>query len=205
MSDFRDIMRRNWEILDLEKVQDHWYERAILRSDPLLTHNPSRCCGDEPWLFRERWEKLFEDFCDVPQEKFDPSRVSEIIPFQTLPFPHSSVFRFLNCMIQSNTALCTIARSSSPSLMRTVPMRAGPRARIEDFMSSTLVQRHFSILSLLRSTVSSPTKSASSSLSTHLFSFPYQIISQGGNRYPHFVALAQERRGRPRGCQGQWW
>ncbi|OCH90971.1 cortical actin cytoskeleton protein asp1 [Obba rivulosa] len=60
LSMFRDIMRRNWEILDVDKIQERW------------------CCGDEPWLFRERWEKLFEDFCDVKQEKFDPSRVSEL-------------------------------------------------------------------------------------------------------------------------------
>ncbi|PCH41533.1 hypothetical protein WOLCODRAFT_69760 [Wolfiporia cocos MD-104 SS10] len=60
LRDFRDIMRRNWETLDVNKIQERW------------------CCGDEPWLFRERWEKLFEDFCDVKQEKFDPSRVSEL-------------------------------------------------------------------------------------------------------------------------------
>ena len=60
LSTFRDIMRRNWETIDVDKIQERW------------------CCGDEPWLFRERWEKLFEDFCDVKQEKFDPSRVSEL-------------------------------------------------------------------------------------------------------------------------------
>ncbi|OJT08007.1 Inositol hexakisphosphate and diphosphoinositol-pentakisphosphate kinase [Trametes pubescens] len=60
LSKFRDIMRRNWETEDVDRIQERW------------------CCGDEPWLFRERWEKLFEDFCDVKQEKFDPSRVSEL-------------------------------------------------------------------------------------------------------------------------------
>ncbi|KII94765.1 hypothetical protein PLICRDRAFT_660117 [Plicaturopsis crispa FD-325 SS-3] len=60
LSSFRVIMNHNFENMDVEKIQERW------------------CCGDEPWLFRERWEKLFEDFCDVEQKKFDPSRVSEL-------------------------------------------------------------------------------------------------------------------------------
>ncbi|KAH8105027.1 histidine phosphatase superfamily-domain-containing protein [Phellopilus nigrolimitatus] len=60
LSSFRDIMKHNFDSLDVDKIQERW------------------CCGDEPWLFRERWEKLFEDFCNVKQEKFDPSRVSEL-------------------------------------------------------------------------------------------------------------------------------
>ncbi|KAF7301660.1 Inositol hexakisphosphate and diphosphoinositol-pentakisphosphate kinase [Mycena indigotica] len=60
LSSFRGTMHKNFENMDVDKIQERW------------------CCGDEPWLFRERWEKLFEDFCDVEQKKFDPSRVSEL-------------------------------------------------------------------------------------------------------------------------------
>ncbi|KAF8320674.1 cortical actin cytoskeleton protein asp1 [Clavulina sp. PMI_390] len=60
LSECRDTMKRNFENMDVNQIQTRW------------------CCQDEPWLFRERWEKLFEDFCDVKQEKFDPSRVSEL-------------------------------------------------------------------------------------------------------------------------------
>jgi hypothetical protein len=58
MTELREIMRRNYENGVAEKIQQRW------------------CSGDSGWLFRERWEKLFDDFVGIKQEKFDPSRVS---------------------------------------------------------------------------------------------------------------------------------
>ena len=60
LTELRAIMRRNYENGNMDKVQTRW------------------CSGDSAWLFKERWEKIFDDWVGVKQEKFDPSRVSEL-------------------------------------------------------------------------------------------------------------------------------
>ncbi|KAJ3197002.1 hypothetical protein HK101_006661 [Irineochytrium annulatum] len=61
LSRIRDIMRTNMEEeQEIATLQDKW------------------CCAESPYLFKERWEKLFKDFCDVERCAFEPSKISEL-------------------------------------------------------------------------------------------------------------------------------
>ncbi|CAO3628621.1 unnamed protein product [Mucor hiemalis] len=59
MARLRIIMRSNWASKDVESLQRRW------------------CCFESPNLFRERWEKMFNNFCITQMSDSDDSDVKK--------------------------------------------------------------------------------------------------------------------------------